>query len=434
MNKLYKYIHISILAVFLVVLTVSCEKMDSDTQEDGLVNEAIYNTMQDYYLWYNELPNVDPFNYSSPYELMDALRVPQDKWSFVMNKAEYEMRFRQGVSAAHGYSVGSNGLGELFVIFVYPNSPAEKAGIQRGFQLLTINGREVSNTNYSSLIGSNEVGVVNTFEMRNNDDEIINITLSKELVTINPVLHSSVIPTSNDGNIGYIVFNEFIDTDTALHSIYEAFEMFQENNVRNLVVDLRYNGGGLNVIAELFANLISGKSAENEVMYYVNHNNKHSSDNDTTYFQSLPEGLNLDAVYYISTQNTASASELLINSTSPHSNVTTIGSRSHGKPVGMYVFSFTAFEYVFAPISFQLLNSDDFGDYFDGLPVDYEVADNIAFQFGDLNEPCLAAAYQLITTGSYQKQKSKQAIQNEIIAVEYQNPHFNNLFIETTID
>jgi len=396
----YSNFHIfcTILSVMFFLVFTACEKEENDVDPDDIdsivyTNLDIYEGMNEIYYWYQHVPELKPGSYTDPYELMDDLKYEEDRFSFVIPTETFIEFFEEGISTGHGYGVAADHSGSVRVAYVIKGSPAHKHSVRRGWRIKSINGNSANVDNYYSLIGdegvtSNEITFVTT------NGESVQKNIEKEVITLNPVLFDSVY-TVNQHKIGYVVFLDFIETGVG--ALDKVFETFKTANVDRLVIDLRYNGGGLNTVAEHFANLIAGNDYNNELFYTYKHNDKYAQYLDTTvYFKPVAHSLiNVKELYFIGTYNTASASELLINGLSTYYPTKLIGSDTYGKPVGMYVIE-TRHHYSYAPVSFRLENSVGNADYFNGIPADYEASDNLDFEFGNVNEPGLSTAFTLV--------------------------------------
>jgi hypothetical protein len=167
--------------------------------------------------------------------------------------------------------------------------------------------------------------------------------------------------------------------------------------VQELVLDLRYNGGGLVDVARHLAGLIGGPSLRDHVFAEAQHNDRNRRLNQTLRFGGAASALRLERLIVITTRASASASELLINGLTPFLPVIVVGDRTFGKPVGQYGVPFC--DKVFAPVAFSMVNARGEGNYFDGLPVDCAAADDIGHELGSPQETSLATALDYIATG-----------------------------------
>ena len=177
-----------------------------------------------------------------------------------------------------------------------------------------------------------------------------------------------------------------------------AFQLFADNNVNDVILDLRYNGGGLVRIAELVADYLGGFVAQNLLFSSTEYNaDRAAANNSRTFFSRLGNSLALSRLVIIASRSTASASELVTNGMAPHVTVGIVGDRTFGKPVGQVGLDFC--EKRLRPTSFQTFNADGFGDYFGGLPADCLAEDDLNFPVGDDNDPNIAAALTWLETG-----------------------------------
>ncbi len=196
--------------------------------------------------------------------------------------------------------------------------------------------------------------------------------------------------------VGYLFFRNFVRPSVA--ALDEAFAALREAGVRELVLDLRYNGGGLVDVAVHLASLIGGSPLRDQVFAESRHNDRNVRRNETLRFTNPAGALALDRLVVIATPDTASASELVINSLRPFMPVVVVGDRTYGKPVGQYGLPFC--DKVLAPVAFSMVNADGRGDYFDGLAADCVAGDDLDHDLGAPEEASLAEALRFIATGT----------------------------------
>jgi carboxyl-terminal processing protease len=373
-----------------------CSK--DDISDEFIVNSEIYKVMRDIYLWYEYVPDADISSFETPYELMDYLKYkPLDKWSYVMPKDEYLQYFEEGEMIGHGLLLGTDSSGRVRISFIYASTQAFEQGIRRGWIVDKINDVVITRDNLGELIGPREIGIRNKFEFINPDGKYVTLYLIKEALDITPVLYHEII-TSNNKLIGYIVFQDFIDA--AILEIDNVFTEFKNNNIDELIMDLRYNSGGSVSVAEYLAGWIAGNKYSDRAFVKFIHNNKYP-DLDTVINVPYNEnGLDLERIFFIGTNSTASASELLINGLEPYMDVILVGNNTHGKPVGMYALPFTNYNYVILPVCFKFTNGNDEGDFYDGLVPDSYSEDDITRDFGDPQEDCLEETLNIMETGT----------------------------------
>jgi len=216
---------------------------------------------------------------------------------------------------------------------------------------------------------------------------VVEMNLVKEVIDIQTVLYSSVFEEGND-TIGYFVFTSFIDT--SFDELQALFENFRNRGVNKLVIDLRYNGGGAIWIADALASWVFGDN-RGEVFAEIRYNAQNQDKNYSYAMVSMNEGLNgLDEVVVITSGETCSASEMLINGLKPFLPVTTVGGTTCGKPVGMSPKRIC--DKMLLAVNFAVYNADGEGDYFDGITAQCPAQDDPSLPFGDNGDPMLQAA------------------------------------------
>jgi C-terminal processing protease CtpA/Prc len=388
-----------LLLLLACVTAVSCKKEeDTGSATIKAVDRGIYDLMKDVYLWYDHLPDVDPTTYSTPDDLMNALRyTAYDKWSTVLTKTDYNQYFQEGQMIGHGFLLAVDASNNLRIAFVYRNTEAYNLGVRRSWILTRVNGTAANTGNVFDLLGPSEAGRSNSITFINSNGETVDLNLTKEVVAITPVVHYEVLH-QGDTKIGYMVFQDFIDTARA--ELDEVFDSFTSQGIDEMIVDLRYNGGGSVDVAEYLAGWLMGKNHGNQPFVNFRHNNKHTSWDTTLNIPARANGLALNRIFFIGTSSTASASELMINGTKPYLNPTILaGSTTHGKPVGMYAFPFTNYNYVVLPIAFRYTNANDAGDFYSGLAPDLSAEDDLTRDFGNPEEASLKAILDYIAGG-----------------------------------
>ena len=363
--------------------------------------QRFLNYMRDDYFWYRDIPStVNLAAYADSYALLEAIRSNQDRFSFLLTEQEYQDRY---VNAEFiGFGFGSRVENQrVFINYVFANSPAQLAGIRRGDELVSINGTAVTTLiqqgTYTSALGANNVGVTVELGWRKPNGDTFTAVVSKNFVETNTVLATEVLDV-NDKQVGYFVLNSFINrTGADLNSAYNQFA-----GVDELIIDVRYNGGGLIRYANQAASQAAGNNVIGNVFTRYIYNDKNTSSNQIEYFQ-LYEGirqLNLERVYVLTTAASCSSSELIINALEPFVDVVVIGGRTCGKPVGQSPRSICD-KRTFV-VNFETVNADFEGRYFNGIPADCEVADVLVGDWGDVNDPLLVATRNHIATGNCQ--------------------------------
>lgn len=391
------------LIMVLPLLFSSCkddEQLSSTEQLNGIMNH--------WYLWEEHIPhNATPSNFQTPEALMEAMRYKaKDKWSSVGDLQEYLSYYEKGQTSTYNYGFypSFNKERKLFVRYIYKETDAYKNGIRRGDQISKIDGQVINSENIdylNAVFFKNQLGESHSFTILTPDNTEKVISLSKAEPVINPVLHSEVISLPESSKkVGYLVFKSFIEL--AENDLKEAFQTFQSENIDDLVLDLRYNGGGRVHIAETLAAMIAPESTFDKPFIKYMHNDLRKEEEDITKnLEKVDISLDMQRLFVLTTDGTASASELIIHCLSPYMEVHTIGQNSYGKPVGAYPFQDEANNKVYSVIGFSIANANDEANYFDGLPVSYNAADGIEYRWGDTEEPMLKGALDYIKNGSF---------------------------------
>ncbi len=398
----------------LIIAFSSCNKND-DTQPDATEreNQAFYEHMKDWYYWNNEIPDIDFSNYRSIMEVMETIRyTPRDRWSYITDLDSFLAYIQESKFVGHGFSFSYDAQGDLRINFVYKTTNLYQTGVRRSWIIREINGTTItSGMNISELLGNNAEGVTNDFVFEDMDGELVEITDMKQEIIMNTVLHHEIIPL-DDMNIGYIVLQGF--TEPTEEELKTVFSEFEQQDIDELILDLRYNGGGSTAIANTLASMIGGDMVQGQTFSkYVFNEIQAEENNREESFNEVETRLNINRLITIATQRTASASELVINGLKPFLPVTIVGNNTHGKPVGMLPFSFQ--DLAIVAINFRIDNANGEGEYFDGLPVDIPADDDLTRRFGDTEETSLKQALEFIQTGTV-----KSATATEI---PYRQPH-----------
>lgn len=377
----------------------------SNTDQKRFVRDA----MQDWYLWNRLLPgNISVNDYASPEALLadlmtyspdDGSGQPIDRFSFIGSAAADQAFFGEGQYEGFGFSSKQLAADDIRLTQVFANSPADLGGLARGQRILQINGRTVAMIQAAEGIDAVLAGSPLTFLMEQPGGAQLTTTIARDIVTITPVPQYRVI-AANDGSgrmVGYLELASFIGTaDTVLNTV---FAEFIANGVNDVIIDLRYNGGGLVSTANLLGDLLGGDVAENLVFSRTLFNPDRALANDSSnFFDRMAASMSLSRLVVIASDRTASASELVTNSMVPHVAVAIVGATTFGKPVGQVGFEFC--NKILRPTAFQTVNADGYGDYFDGLAVDCPAADDLSVAVGADTDPNIIAAMAYLDTGA----------------------------------
>lgn len=409
--------------------------------------------LDEIYLWYREIPGVDPAPYTaaaygSPYAALDgyfkALKTPaitasgkrKDQFSFTYPTYEWNAQSLEGVSVGYGMQVillRNTPPREAMVAYTDAGSPAA-ALVQRGTRILAIDGVDITYDDTQRGIDTLNAGLfpaspgeTHRFTVQDPDSAMAReILLSAAEITQDPVPTRRVIDTAS-GPVGYLLFNDHIAT--AEGALREAMQTFATAGIRDLVLDLRYNGGGFLDIASELAYMIAGPARtagrDFERLQFNDKNPYAQSDGARTPFHAssqgfdprLPENsalphLDLGRVYVLTTRSTCSASEAIINGLRGIDvEVIQIGGASCGKPYGFYGQDNCGLSY-FA-IEFAGANAKGFGDYADGFVPSCAGNDDFTHALGDTQEGLLSLALHVRDGGGCVTAKSLPAARDE---------------------
>jgi len=439
----------SLLLIFFLAFTLqSCEDEDDiSAPADLQVNDFVWKGLNEVYLWQADVPNLadDRFanqealnsflsGYSKPEELFeDLLNKPVskypinaiDRFSWIVDDYTVLEQELNGITKNNGVDFrlsrvaeGSNDV-VGYVRYIIPNSDASSKAIKRGDLFTSVNGTKLTVSNYEALLLNADSYTLNLADY-NGTAFVLNgksVALTKTILEENPILISKVI-NSGSHKIGYLMYNGFYaEYDAKLN---EAFGALKAQGATDLILDLRYNGGGSVRSSTRLASMITGQF-EGEIFSKRQYNLKQMAGLTNEDLEFLNErfvknidgaalnSLNLTTVYIITTSNTASASELVINGLKPYINVVQVGETTIGKNVG----SFTVYDsptltkanvnpnhkYAMQPLVFKISNSAGFGDYTQGLAPTYVQNESVSTYgvLGDPSEPLLNLAISKIT-------------------------------------
>lgn len=363
-------------------------------------NQGLYKLFQTEYFWANKTKkNLDVSTYTEPQKLIDDLKYKKDRWSFAVTPELYNDAVSQK-SVGFGFSCQDIGRGCL-ITYVRIDSPADKIDLRRGDIVQKIDNQIATQ---ERIYAQGQEEKLLTFELLrpNSNKRCSGNILPKEYTY--KVVASKTIKSSKNETVGYLRIDSFLGDNEILAQIENAFNNFKKNAIEKLVIDLRYNGGGsVDLASKLLDKLVINK--KNQTQFTLAWNEAYASQNQTYTFDTSTNALDLKQILFLTTQNSASASELLISAMKPYlpeEDVVIIGDKTHGKPVGMSG-QFDGSYYYFL-INFVVKNALGFYDYFEGLPVTSgcAVADDPFHEMGDPKESMLKSALHYIDTGSCQ--------------------------------
>jgi carboxyl-terminal processing protease len=391
------------------------------------------------YLWYSEVPDLDPAGFSTA-NYFNVLKTsaktatgsPKDKFHFTYDTAEWQSFSQSGTQAGYGFDlelIASTPPRQGYVAFIEPGSPAATANIQRGTQFVTVDGADFANgsaTTLNAALFPSKAGEAHSFVVRDPNGTTRTVPLTSANITETPVQFVKSISIGAE-RVGYLLFNDHIAT--AESQLISAINTLKSANVTDLVLDIRYNGGGYLDLASELAYMIGGSNTTGHFFEKTQFNDKSTTTDPVTKraltptpFWTQAQGfsaasgaplptLNLPKVYVLTGPNTCSASESIINGLrGANVTVVQIGSTTCGKPYGFYPQDNCGTTYF--SIEFRGINDAGFGDYSDGFSPNNassrtnavlpgcSVADDFTHQLGDPLESRLAAALAYRTGGA----------------------------------
>lgn len=430
--------------LFLVMsfIFVGCkkEKLLPKEQEAPVlvqkVNKFIRSGMGDYYLWEQYLPEIDIRYEFNSQDYFEKLLYGEDKWSFITDDIEGLEASFQGVETSFGYSLAFgrfSGTENLFAIveYVYPNSPAAIANLKRGDIIIKIDNNAITTENYRDLFYGSSISI--TLGVLTNDgiDEWETIFISSQILNLDPVVITNIIEQGGR-KVGYLFYAQYISNYNS--SLDDAFQYFKSNGITDLVLDIRYNPGGYMSAAQHLCSSIAPLTVvstedvlvtmhwNNALQTYWESNNI-DSQTEMLFKSTNPVNLDLNKIYILTGNGSASASELTITGLDPYMEVILIGDTTYGKYTGSITLKpedyyedasyYADFDnWGIQPIVLRYANANGVTDFKNGFAPDFYVYDDLwtGIPLGHDTEPLLAKALEQIT--GYKKEGSlkKQAI------------------------
>lgn len=485
-----KKIKTLLLTCAVLVTITSCFKDNDDNivvASTLELNDFVWKGLNAVYAYKDNIPDLanDRFesseaytnylnDFSSPEDLFESLLyLPDtvDEFSIIYpNYFELE-QLLQGTSLNNGMEYGlvklPNAAEDIigYVRYVLPNTDAETKGVARGMIFNAIDGTVLTESNFRDLLSPTTYTVNWAFYNNNGTpetraDDIItsnntSVSLTKTAYTENPILTHDVLNV--DGNtIGYLMYNGFRIGDANLDELNNVFGEFDSAGISDLVLDLRYNGGGSVSTAIWLSSMITGQytgdvffkekwnsqiqasreqdNPESLISRFTNEMVKRNTNNDVIYQRTI-NSLNFNKVYIITTGSSASASELVINCLSPYIEVVQVGGTTRGKPQA----SITIYDspnlgraeanpnhtYVMQPLIYESENADGFSEYYDGIgpSIGFSISENYdnLGELGNVNERMLSEAISDIT-GLGRAEVSNQLPIKHIGDNDFENP------------
>lgn len=475
-----------IAVVLLMAITFyNCSSEKEQTPQEIEVHTFAWKGLNAYYLWQssvlelqdNYFNNQNELNsflaaYDSPESLFESLlNRPTDRFSWMVEDYNALENSFQGINESTGMEFGLKRYKDNdtkvygYVRYVVPNSSAAINNVERGMIFNAVNGTQLTDTNYNSLLFDSNANLNIELASYNDGNPISNgtfINLTKEQVVENPVAIYNVIP-ENGKKIGYLLYNQFSSTYDA--QLNAAFNFFKAENIDELIVDLRYNGGGSVKTATYLGSMITGQFdeqvyskevwnekvqnaiSEDRFLNYFTDEILNFDQNENIVLQEPINSLNLTKAYFIVTGSTASASELVINSLRAYIDVAIIGTTTVGKQVG----SVTLYDsenltktgvnlnpnhtYAIQPIVLEISNKDNQNELLGFTPGVTLPGVEIAEDYGNLGvlgnktEPLLQRTLSYITNGARANVMQSVGEYSEIYNSKLATPTGNNMYV-----
>ncbi len=391
----------------------TCSLLSRQQWADGVLRE--------WYLFPETLPaTLSPSGYASVDDYIDALTATarsqrRDRYfTYLTSIAEENAFFSSGASAGFGFRVSTDSVNRrAFIMETFEDTPAFAAGIERGDEIVAIGTNSSNMQSVSALIssgganavtnalGDNIAGMTRVLRV-SGATGTRDLTVAKADYSLTPVSSRYGARIIQDGakKVGYLNLRTFITA--ADPQLRFAFDRFRREGVTELIVDFRYNGGGLISTAELLGDLLGGNRASSEVFSSFVYRPEKSSNNSTHRFVAQPEAVAPTRIAFITTGASASASEVVINGMLPYlgDNLGMIGANSFGKPVGQVAIDRSACDDRLRVVAFSSRNSANSDAYYDGLASTVRrtcrATDDLTRPLGDAQEASVRQALDFL--------------------------------------
>ncbi|GAB5349828.1 S41 family peptidase [Alteriqipengyuania sp. 357] len=344
----------------------------------------VLDELEQYYLFPDLLDtSVDPARYGTLQGYIDALVAParaqgRDRgFTFITSIREENELINSGSSAGFGIRLGyDTANGRVFVLEAFESAPAYPEGIDRGTEILAVNGTSTASllasggaAAFSDALGPSEPGVTRSLTIRQPGGEQSSVTVTKTEYALDPISdrYGAQVIDNNGTSVGYINLRTFIVEDAG-PQLRDAIDDFRQQGIDEVILDFRYNGGGLVSVAELLGDLL-GRDKVGQAFSRTLFRSSLSSNNSTELFESQPQAIAATKIALIGTGSTASASELVGNAFIPYlgNNTALVGSNTFGKPSGQIARDRQICDDRLRVLAFRTVNAANGGDYYNGL-------------------------------------------------------------------
>ena len=360
--------------------------------------------MAERYYWAGQSPNPDPAPFTSVSSYFTALQfsgnatAPADRWSYLSDTASYQQFFAEGRTLGYGVFVNGAELTlPLKVRYTEARSPAAAAGVLRGDTILSVNGVPaatlVARADFSLLSPSRE-GEQLSLELQAEDGRVRTVGLTAATFDLTPVPVATTLTTASGGKVGYLVLKDFITQAEA--PLTEGLARLRSEGATELILDLRYNGGGRVSTSALLASLIAGVGRNGQVFTELRYNSRLAAQNAVYRLDASQPGFS--RVVVLTGPRTCSASELVVNGLKPLMPVVTVGDATCGKPFGFNPTDQCGTTY--SAVNFESFNAAGEGRYYNGITAQCPATDRFTAALGSPTEALTAAALGYLGSGS----------------------------------
>lgn len=379
------------------------------------------SVLNEWYLFPDLLAAANPASFTSVQAFLDARVAParaqgrDQGFTFATSIAEENALVNSGSSAGFGIRLAfDTAANRVFVVEAYEGANGLAAGLDRGGELTGIGTTSANLQSVSGLmvsggpqavvnaLGPSTAGTARVLRFVPAGGAAIERSVTKTDFSLDPVSDRYGALILNDGakRVGYLNLRTFIIADAAAQ-LRQAYGQFAAQGVTELIIDFRYNGGGLVTVAETMGDLM-GAGRTGQVFSRTVLRASKSAENETRNFRAETNAIAPTRIAFITTDASASASELVANAMIPYlgNNTALVGANTSGKPVGQFGFDLTACDLRVRAVTFQTLNANNQGDYFTGLarvfPNTCRAGDDITRPLGDPREASIAAALDFL--------------------------------------
>lgn len=423
MKHIKKLLYLLLIALNFIL--PSCQEKDdnNNTISNTEISRWVYEWMYDLYLWYDKMPIIKNFSTKTDPESFfynELVYKQEDRWSYITsNFTALEAELIKGTPKSMGFypifGIYGNNNVAIVIAYVYPNSPAYRSGLKRGDIITKINGNSLTQNNYYELYSLESYKATISKYDGNSFQDVKEVDLQAEIIEADPLIFDTIFNINNN-KIGYLAYVQFINGENNKYKnhLNNVLQKFKSENITSIIIDLRYNPGGEIENALFLASSLAPAEVVNnkEVFIKFNYNDKFQkyiideegpeSDNLILKFDNNVQNININKIYFLTSNQTASASELIIIGLKPYlkNNLKIVGNNTHGKYVGSFIiYDFQnkprKHDWAIMPVVLKYSNVEDYTGFKDGLTPDIEISDSLLNlrNFGDTLDPFISTCF-----------------------------------------